>query len=78
MIGGAAAFNKAASASYKELDEITRERLEELAAVSVEKQKQMTVKDVRRAASKSFSKIRREVQHVIMQKKYLLWASKGT
>ena len=61
MMNGAGEFNKAASASYKELDATGRKRLEEIATSMETGGKQMTVRDLKKAASKSFSKIRREV-----------------
>lgn len=65
-MAGPAALNRAASASYKKLDESTKERLVQVSAASGTEVKQMTANGVRKAASKSCTKIKREVRIMLL------------
>ena len=59
METGAAAFNRTASSRYHNLSSCDKEKLQYAASNDVEKQ--MTVRDVSKAAEKSFLKISKEV-----------------
>lgn len=60
MIHGVGTFNIAASNAYKALEREQKERLEEL-SVQPEGTQTMTVREVKKAGAKAFSKIQTQV-----------------
>lgn len=62
MVGGAGAFNKAASMSYADLPTADKERLRE-AAANHKQCSSMSVKDVMKAGARAFKKIHRQVRY---------------